>query len=480
MKLLIPKTDMKEALTGLSKIVNTRASLPILGHIRLDADNKSIRLSGTDLDQTATYSINGHTSLPKTQCMLIPLDALQSILKTTQGPTIEIENSGKSEITVGSSVGGQVITRRVNSPDLDEWPNLPELAPTKPVEPKLLEHIRQALPFASTEDSRYVLKGVYLDVADKKCHKVVATDGRRLTALNSVRLPLTDSVIVPASKFLSWNKLTGESSIGADKTNELLTLIVGPWTYTTKLTSGTYPNYKQVIPGGNGLCSLEISADDTELLIKALPSLPSFGSCGDTVVLRMEPSAIRVYVRETATSGESAIRLENSQFTGKPMSIGVNRHFFRHALQAGFRLYELTDSICPLVGRLSKEDIHSVHVLMPMRTCDSEVQKPETDQVEAPTQTAPIATTTVQTQQTTNKEKSMPKKTDETLATTEANSFDRILEAYEIAKTAVRQANIALTDVANAVREAIREDKVRRKEVADVRAGLAKLQSIKV
>ena len=74
----------------------------------------------------------------------------------------------------------------------------------------------------------------------------------------------------------------------------------------------------------------------------------------------------------------------------------------------------------------------------------------------------------------------MPKKTDETLATTEANSFDRILEAYEIAKTAVRQANIALTDVANAVREAIREDKVRRKEVADVRAGLAKLQSIKV
>ena len=54
------------------------------------------------------------------------------------------------------------------------------------------------------------------------------------------------------------------------------------------------------------------------------------------------------------------------------------------------------------------------------------------------------------------------------------------MDAYEIAKTAVRQANTALSDVANAVREAIREDKARRREIADVRSGLAKLQSIKV
>ena len=76
----------------------------------------------------------------------------------------------------------------------------------------------------------------------------------------------------------------------------------------------------------------------------------------------------------------------------------------------------------------------------------------------------------------------MPKKTESTqAAATEApTSLDRILSAYELAKDAVRQANTALADVAQCVRDAIKEDRARRKEVADVRAGLARLQAIRV
>ena len=478
MKLLIPRNEVKEAVTGLAKIVSTKASLPILSHIRLDAD-RTVRLTGTNLDATASYTIEGHTPLPTPMSTIIPLEALQSLLKTTQGSTIEIEKTDDHSVTIGCSVGGQVISRRVSTPDLDDWPNLPEPAKTKPVAPKLLEHIRQAIPFASTEDSRYVLKTVFLDVADKDCHKVVATDGRRLNAFNSVRLPLAESVILSTSKFLAWNKLSGEPSIGADKTNEVLTLNVGPWTYVTKLVSGTFPNYKQVIPGGEGLCLLELSKEDTELLIKALPSLPNHGNSDDTVILRVEENAIRVYTREQATSGESAIKLESSVFTGKPMSIGLNRRFLQDALRAGFCRFDLVDSISPIVGRLSKEDKHSVHVLMPMRTCDTETQTPETEQTETPAQEAPVASTTVQTQQTPKKEKPMPKKEDNP-ATTEVSSFDKILAAYEVARSAVRDANAALSTVADAIKEAVKEDKARRSEIAHVRSGLAKLQSIKV
>ena len=73
----------------------------------------------------------------------------------------------------------------------------------------------------------------------------------------------------------------------------------------------------------------------------------------------------------------------------------------------------------------------------------------------------------------------MPKKED-TPATTEVSSFDKILNAYEVARNAVREANAALSAVADAIKEAVKEDKARRREIADVRAGLAKLQSIKV
>ena len=73
----------------------------------------------------------------------------------------------------------------------------------------------------------------------------------------------------------------------------------------------------------------------------------------------------------------------------------------------------------------------------------------------------------------------MPKKED-TTTTTEVSSFDKILTAYEIARSAVRDANAALNLVADAIKEAAKDDKAKRRELADFRAGLAKLQSIKV
>ena len=74
----------------------------------------------------------------------------------------------------------------------------------------------------------------------------------------------------------------------------------------------------------------------------------------------------------------------------------------------------------------------------------------------------------------------MAPKTEESQPAAEAGSLDRILAAYETAKTAGRGANAALVEVAASVREAIKEDRARRKEIADVRAGLARLQAIRV
>ena len=76
----------------------------------------------------------------------------------------------------------------------------------------------------------------------------------------------------------------------------------------------------------------------------------------------------------------------------------------------------------------------------------------------------------------------MPKKNEvPQTATTEApTSFDRIFAAYEVARNAVREANNALADVAQCVKDAVRDDRARRKEIADVRAGLARLQAIRV
>ena len=475
MKLSIPTTELKNALAGLSKVISTKANLPILSHVRLEVDGKAMTLSGTDLSQVVVYEIKCDEPVTSPLSALIPLESLSSLLKTTNGPALEVE-VGKDEVTLVGSVSGQAITRRVAMPDLKDWPVLPARATTlKPVDPRFMDHVRQAAVFASGDDSRPLLKAVFLDVQDKACHKVVATDSRRLTALNSVRLPLSASVIVPVTRFLTWGKLAGSPCIGADATS--FTVNIGPWTYTTKVVEGRFPNYNQVVPSYDDARTLELSPEDTELLIKALPSLPTYEGSSDAVVLCLEPNGARIYSRQDAKAPESAIKLASSKHSGRgAFAIGLNREFFREALQAGFRCWEFQDAVSPLLGRLSRDDKFSTHVLMPIRTVDHEVQR-----AEAPAPAAPPVPKPIQTQEI--KEKPvMPKKIDQAAAaTTEApTSLDRILSAYELAKDAVRQANTALADVAQCVRDAIKEDRARRKEVADVRAGLARLQAIRV
>ena len=67
-----------------------------------------------------------------------------------------------------------------------------------------------------------------------------------------------------------------------------------------------------------------------------------------------------------------------------------------------------------------------------------------------------------------------------TETTPELTALEKLQASYEIAKTKIREAHAALADVAGAIKDAAREDRSRRAEVENVRAGLAKLQAIRV
>ena len=468
----ICRSVLKEALIGLSKVVNQRAPVPILACVRLDAEGQDVRLTGTSIDQVAVYELTGAEPVASPVSVLIPLDALQAVLKTAQGELVLIE-PGKDAVTITATVAGQGIGRRVETPVIKDWPELAAPADTKPVESGFLMSLRQALAFASTDDSRPLLKSAYLDVDPKKGHRIVATDSRRLSVFPCGILPLAESLILPSTKFLNWSKLEGETRIGAGK--GVFTLRCGPWTYTAKTVEGQYPRWSQVVPAYDDDRTLELSPEDAAMLIKALPGLPAYDNSHEAVVLHMDGNTVRVFSRQDSKSPESAVRLESSRHEGKgTFSVGLNREFFRDALQAGFRYWEFQDAVSPLMGRLSKDDKASIHVLMPIRTIDHEVQHTEAKAPEAKPAPVPVQPQPIK------KEIPMPKKHEETQTAAEPGALDKVLVAYEAAKNAVRQAQSALADVALSVRDAIREQKAQSREIAEVRAGLAKLQTIRV
>jgi DNA polymerase III sliding clamp (beta) subunit (PCNA family) len=59
MKLTISKKGLKDALVNLSKIVSSRASLPILGCVKISGEKDGVKVTGTNLEQTLTCKIKG-------------------------------------------------------------------------------------------------------------------------------------------------------------------------------------------------------------------------------------------------------------------------------------------------------------------------------------------------------------------------------------------------------------------------------------
>jgi type IV secretory pathway VirB10-like protein len=158
----------------------------------------------------------------------------------------------------------------------------------------------------------------------------------------------------------------------------------------------------------------------------------------------------------------------------------VAREYLTDALATGFRAFAFEDEVSPLKASDGKG---GVHVLMPLRASPTEVPKASTP-AEAPAKPEVPAPVTVSVSEpTTNhkeEEKPMKKTPESTTEQPQGSALERVLAAYETAKAKVKEANEALALIAVSVKEALKEDKQRRQEVESVRAGLARLQAIKV
>ena len=104
----LPVAELKPALTGLSKIISRRTTLPVLGHLLVQRNSDGwTTLAATDLDTTASVRLEqpgegGPASL------LIPFAELQKTVKSCKpGEDITVEVSSKQQVTLRYPIGTQ-------------------------------------------------------------------------------------------------------------------------------------------------------------------------------------------------------------------------------------------------------------------------------------------------------------------------------------------------------------------------------------
>jgi len=253
MNLTISKEQIINGLQAVQNVVSARTTLPILSNVLLRAEGDRLEFTATDLDVTIACGVEAKVKKPGAST--VPVKKLFGIVRELANIEIDLEVDEKNNCSVRSGPSFY----RINGLSADEFPPLAKFKEDKKVvlaQQTLKGMLRKTSFAVSTDESRYVLNGIYMSLKDHKL-TMVATDGRRL-ALADEELEVADKsqgeFIVPVKTVNELNRLLsekGEVEIRYAENQASFTLKDEKGSailIMTKLVEGNYPNYRQVIP----------------------------------------------------------------------------------------------------------------------------------------------------------------------------------------------------------------------------------------
>ena len=259
MKFTTNRDHFAQALGLVLNIVGNKGTLPILSNVLIVAEQDSISLTTTNLDMGMRCKIKAVVSQAGT--ITLPVKRLAAIVR--EFPALEVSfaasPTAQVKITSGSS------TFRISGISKDEFPVFPDVSEAKvqTIDQAELANLIKSVSFAqSTDETRYILNGVYFNLKGSKL-TVVATDGRRLALatkdLDAAAGSTEGTMILPAKSAAELTRLLGKGSVVkfsfTDRRAEFQVatdkdesgLVDGVYLYS-KVVEGNYPNYNQVIP----------------------------------------------------------------------------------------------------------------------------------------------------------------------------------------------------------------------------------------
>jgi DNA polymerase-3 subunit beta len=367
MNLTITKEQIINGLQAVQNVVSTRTTLPILSNVLLRAEGDRLELTATDLDVTVACAVEA--KVKKGGATTVPVKKLFGIVRELTNAEIDIEVDEKNICTIRSGSSFY----RIHGLSADEFPPLPKFKEDKKValSQETVKGMMRKTSFAiSTDESRYVLNGIFLSLKDHKL-TMVATDGRRL-ALVDEEVDASEKsqgeFIVPAKAVNELNRLLqdkGEVEIKYSDNQAAFTL-KDEKGFTvliiTKLIEGNYPNYRQVIPGET---KERVSLVREELLHALRRAELMTSEKSNSVKLSFGKNRLEI----TANSPEVGEAKESLavNYKGKEMAIAFNPKYLIDPLNAlgdDEVFVELIDELSPGVLKINGPFLY---VVMPMR-----------------------------------------------------------------------------------------------------------------
>lgn len=376
MKFRCERDDLLGAVQFASRAISTRATLPVLSGLRIEAlEGGRVRVAATDLELTMETAFTAAVDEPgKT---IVPGRLFGEVTRSLAAGQVSVAGTD-GEVEIGSGRG----QFRVKALAPDDYPSLPiedEATSDAAIEATLdadtlASALSQVVRSASTDESRQILTGVLWELSQKEV-TLAATDSYRLSVRS---LPIEGGpdevrqVVLPARALGELARALGggAESVKAIVKENLVSFTISGGSEPgldnaligSRFIEGEFPKYRQLLPEGypNALTvEKEALLDVTKRVgLLAQNNLPLKLRLGS----ELEISA------HTPDVGEGQEVLD-ANFDGESLVIAFNPQFLYDgvsAVRSEEVVVQVGDGLKPAIIQ-AKGDSTFTYLLMPVR-----------------------------------------------------------------------------------------------------------------
>lgn len=367
MEFRIAVDEFKKALYRAQGIVEKKTTMPILANVLVTAGKSSVTVTAFDLDIGV---VSEHPAeVTKQGAVTLSAKYLFDIVQSLPDAQLTLKKlpNNYAEVISGSA------HFKIVGMAPEEYPKLPkeENAPLVKLSGTGLQEMVKKTSFAiSTDETRYILNGVFFEPREGGKVRMVATDGHRLALVErqlAGDFKLKGGVIIPRKGLFELKRLLDEApeaevQLGFAESSALfkkpgLTMVM-------RLIDGQFPEYQRVIPK-EGEKQVSVSRAAFLEALKRIALLSADKS--NAVKIQLAPKLLRI-TANNPDLGEAKDDLEVA-YKGGEITIGFNARYLidvLSVLETDEVVFELGDEHSPGVVHAPGDKSYTA-VVMPMR-----------------------------------------------------------------------------------------------------------------
>ena len=331
MRFTLSSTALSNKLVALSRVINSKNALPILGDFVFDINGQTLSLTASDSENTMQTTVELNESDGEGRFAIGNHDLLEAVKGFSEQP-ITFDVDLQTNIAKISYQNGLFSLPIESAEEYPTAQTVADGATTIVISNQLLnENINRSIFATAQDELRPVMNGIYFDLTPD-CLAVVASDGHKLVRnkIYTIKSDQPAAFILPKKPAGLLKNLLGKDggdvTIRFDERNAEINY--GDGTIQCRLIEGRYPNYNSVIPQNN---PNELRIDRNGLLAALRRVQPFANESSNLIRFHVEGSTLQLDAEDYDFSKTATERM-TCDYNGQPMSIGFKGSSFIEVL----------------------------------------------------------------------------------------------------------------------------------------------------